>query len=226
MNIMIIDTETANTIDQPLPYDIGYSIFNNETGEILVERSFGVAEIFLDKEMMSSAYFAEKVPNYWDELREGKRVMKGIFNIRKQIREDMNKFNCHKVGAYNMGFDKRATKNDICYLSSSFFRWFFPYNTDFFCIWNMACSSILDTKEYTDFAKENGFISPSGNIQTSAEVVYRYIANNVTFEESHTGLEDVRIEREIYLRIIESGMEYDDKIYSCCWRKIQHWMKQ
>jgi len=223
--VMIIDTETANTVEQPLPYDIGYSIFDDETGEILIERSFIVAEIFFDKDLMSSAYFAEKIPNYWKEIKCGSRTVKGIYNIRKTLWQDMKRFNCYKVGAYNMGFDNRATKNDIRYISSSFTRWFFPSKTTFFCIWHMACSSILDTKEYADFAIDNNFISDSGNIQTSAEVVYKYLTNNVEFIESHTGLEDVRIERDIYMNVIQSGLSYKTNPYSCCWRLVQHWVK-
>ena len=111
MNVLVIDTETANSVEQPLPYDVGYAIVDTETGEILTEKSFVVAEIFLDKELMKDAYFAEKIPMYWDDLKAGKRIMKSIFNIRKTIKSDMNHYNVSKVGAYNMGFDNRATRN-------------------------------------------------------------------------------------------------------------------
>ena len=141
MNVMIIDTETANGLDCPLPYDIGYKILNVDTKETLINRSFVIAEIFLDKELMASAYYAEKVPKYWKDIKCGRRLLKSLFNVRKQIFADMKNYNVTKVGGYNMGFDKRATNNDIRFCSGSFFRWFFPYNTEFFDIWNMACSS-------------------------------------------------------------------------------------
>ena len=117
MNVLVIDTETANSVEQPMPYDVGYAIVNIKTGKILVERSFIVAEIFLDKELMSGAYFAEKIPQYWEDFKKGTRIMKSITNIRKAIRQDMKEFKVTKVGAYNMGFDNRATKNDIRYIS-------------------------------------------------------------------------------------------------------------
>ena len=66
---LVIDTETANSIGQPLPYDIGYAVCDR-FGHIVLERSFVVAEIFLDhKEMMKSAYFAEKIPHYWEDIK-------------------------------------------------------------------------------------------------------------------------------------------------------------
>lgn len=226
MNVLVIDTETANSVEQPLPYDVGYAIVNIETGEILTEKSFVVAEIFLDKKLMSGAYFAEKIPQYWDDLKAGKRVMKSICNIRKEIRADMKKYNVNKVGAYNMGFDNRATRNDIRYISGSLIKWFFPYNTEFFCIWNMACTSILSTESYILFALENGFVSEHNNIQTSAEVAYKFLKNEVDFLESHTGLEDVKIEIEIMLAVLRSGLEYKDNIYSACWQIAQRKRKE
>ena len=226
MNVLVIDTETANSVEQPLPYDVGYAIVNTETGKTLIEKSFVVAEIFFDKELMKGAYYAEKVPQYWDDLKAGTRIMKTICNIRKEIKADMKKYNVTKVGAYNMGFDNRATRNDVRYISGSMIKWFFPFGTEFFCIWNMACTSILNTENYVRFALENGFVSEHDNIQTSAEVAYRYITNETTFVESHTGLEDVRIEIEIMLAVLRSEMEYNDRIYSACWRTVQRKRKE
>ena len=82
---LVIDTETTNTIEQPLCYDIGYAICDRK-GNIYEERSNVVAEMFIDhKVLMISAYYAEKLPQYWEDLKNGKREMKSIFNIRKQI---------------------------------------------------------------------------------------------------------------------------------------------
>lgn len=226
MNVLVIDTETANSIEQPLPYDVGYAIVDTETGEILIEKSFVVAEIFLDKELMKGAYYAEKIPHYWDDLKAGTRIMKTICNIRKEIKADMEKYNVTKVGAYNMGFDNRATRNDVRYISGSMIKWFFPFGTEFFCIWNMACTSILNTENYVRFALENGFVSEHDNIQTSAEIAYRYITNETTFIESHTGLEDAKIEIEIMLAVLRSEMEYSDKIHSACWQTVQRKRKE
>ena len=228
MNVVVSDTETANSVEQPLPYDVGYAIVDTETGEILTEKSFVVAEIFLDKELMKDAYFAEKIPMYWDELKTGKRIMKSIFNIRKTIKSDMNFYNVSKVGAYNMGFDNRATRNDIRYLSGSLIKWFFPYSTEFFCIWHMACTSgLLNSVNYVNYATIHGFISDAGNIQTSAECAYRYLKNDPIFAESHTGLEDVKIEVEILINCLKMANEnMKCNSYSACWRNVQKIAKQ
>ena len=223
---LVIDTETANTIEQPLPYDIGYAICDRY-GNIAVERSFVVAEIFLDhKEMMKSAYFAEKIPHYWEDIKNGTREIKSIFNIRKQIKEDMKKYRIKKVGAYNMAFDKRALNNVVRYCSKSLIRWFFPFGTEFFCIWSMACQVLLNSTSYIKFALQNGLESETGNIQTSAEACYKFLTNSVDFTEEHTGLEDVRIEIDIMAKCFSTHKKMDKNINTSCWRLPQRKRKE
>lgn len=218
---MILDTETANSLEQPLPYDLGYIIFDDKTGRIVCARSFVIADIFLDKEMMDSAYYAEKRPKYWEDIKAGKRILKRFWNIRKIFNEDIKKWNVKEVGAYNMAFDRRAMNTEIRYLSSSFLRFLLPYGIKCFCIWNMACSTICQTPEYIQFIIENNLLTAKGNIPTSAEMVYRFLQNDIEFQESHTGLEDVRIEKEIYIAVKLSGMEYEDMPKCNCWQKVR-----
>lgn len=223
---LVIDTETCNTIEQPLPYDIGYAICDRY-GNIVVERSFMVAEIFIDhKDLMKSAYFAEKIPQYWEDLKNGKRELKSIYNIRKQIHADMKNYKVKKVGAYNMGFDKRALNNDIRYCSKSFFRWFFPFGTEYFCIWNMACQVLLNSASYVKFALQNGLVSDKDNILTNAECCYQFLTKNLDFKEEHTGLEDVRIEVDILAKCYSTHKKMDKSINSACWRLPQRKRKE
>lgn len=223
---LVIDTETTNTIEQPLCYDIGYAICDRQ-GNIYKEESFVVAEIFCDhKEMMKSSYYAEKLPQYWEDLKSGKRTLKSIFKIRKQILDDIKKYGIRKVGAYNMNFDKKALNNTIRYCSKSFIRWFFPFGIDYFCIWNMACQTLLNTTSYVRFAMQNGLESEKGNLLTSAESCYKFITKSIDFVESHTGLEDVKIEIEIMAKCFETHKKMDKKPYSACWRLPQRKKKE
>lgn len=223
---LVIDTETCNTVEQPLPYDIGYAICDR-MGNIEIERSFVVAETFLDmKDTMKSAYFAKKIPQYWEDIKNGIREIKSIYKIRKQVAEDMKTYGVKKVGAYNMGFDKRALNNVMRYTTKSFCRWFFPFGTEFFCIWSMACQTLLNTTSYIKFALENGLESDKGNILTSAESCYQWLKNNIEFAENHTGLEDVRIEIEIMAKCFATHKAMDKKINSACWKIPQRKRKE
>ena len=223
---LVVDTETCNSIEQPLPYDIGYAICDRH-GEVYLKRSFVVAEIFLDlKETMKSAYYAEKIPTYWEDIKNGKRELKTFFNIKKTVYDDMKKYNIKKVGAYNMAFDKRALNNLVRYVTKSRFRWFFPFGTEFFCIWNMACTTILNTKTYIDFAVKNGLVSNADNVLTSAESAYKFLTNEVDFTESHTGLEDVEIEVAIMASCYRTHKKLDKTINTSCWRLPQRKRKE
>lgn len=225
--VMVLDTETANSVEQPIPYDFGWCVLDTETGEIVRKYSYVCAEIFLDKELMKEAYFAEKIPMYWEDIQTGKRQLKKLLNIRKELWNCLKTYDIKQICAYNMGFDKRASHNDVRFVTGSKIRWFFPYNVEFVCIWHMACTSFLNTSEYINFATTHGFVSEAGNIQTSAENAYRYLINDPSFEESHTGLEDVEIEAVILMNCLKVGdenMKYQP--YSACWQNVQRKRKE
>ena len=223
---LVIDTETCNTVEQPLPYDIGYAICDR-MGNIEIERSFVVAETFLDmKDTMKSAYFAEKIPQYWEDIKNGIREIKSIYKIRKQVAEDMKTYGVKKVGAYNMGFDKRALNNVMRYTTKSFCRWFFPFGTEFFCIWNLATQTLLQQKTFFKMAEKNGWFSEKGNLLTNAEVTYNYIKKMSDFKEEHKGLEDVRIEIEIMAHCFRQHKKMNTNINTSCWRLVQKAYKE
>jgi hypothetical protein len=223
---LVLDSETLNSIEQPLCYDIGYAICDRQ-GKIYEERSFVVAETFLDmQDVMQSAYYANKIPEYWEDIKSGKRQVKGIWSIRKQLIADMDKYNISSVYAYNMAFDKRALNNTIRYVSKSWRRWFFPFGTEFHCIWNCACELLLARKTYIDFAIKNGLESEKGNLLSSAEACYKYITKKLDFEEEHKGLEDVRIEIAILTECFRQHKKMDTKINTSCWRKVQKKRKE
>lgn len=223
---LVIDTETCNTVEQPLPYDIGFAICDR-MGNIAEERSYVVAETFLDmKDTMKSAYFAEKIPQYWEDIKNGIREIKSIYKIRKEVKDLMNKYNVKKVGAYNMGFDKRALNNVMRYTTKSFCRWFFPFGTEFFCIWHLATQTLLQQKTFFKMAEKNDWFSEKGNLLTNAEITYNYIKKMSDFKEEHKGLEDVRIEIEIMAHCFRQHKKMNTNINTSCWRLVQKAYKE
>ena len=218
---IVLDTETCNSVDEPIPYDIGWAVCDRD-GKIYEKRSFLVAEVFLDMaDVMSSAYYANKIPAYWEDVKNNKRFIKSMWNIRKQMLSDIKTYKIKKIGAYNMAFDKKALNNLMRYISKSWCRWWFPFGIEYFCIWNMACSTLLNKRTYATFAYKNGLVSEAKNIQSSAECAYKYITGNIDFAESHTGLEDVEIEVDIMAKCFSRHKKMDKNIDRFCWRKVQ-----
>ena len=64
----------------------------------------------------------------------------------------------------------------------------------------MAQDTICKQKTYIKWCKDNGFTMKNGRPRATAEILYRYITMDLDFIESHTGLEDVLIEKDIFCK--------------------------
>lgn len=228
---LALDTETTNGLDQPLVYDIGGAIVDKQ-GRVYEHFSFVIRDIFVhERELMQTAYYAEKIPEYAADIREGKREMVNFMFARRFILNLMEKYNVKDVAAYNAHFDRNALNTTIRWLTKSRVRYFFPYGTNFVCIWNMACQTVCQRKTYRQFCEEYQLFSGNGhgtnkkarNISTSAENVYRYLILNPEYQEEHKGLDDVLIETEIMKRCFSShkAMPYGKGIRRNCWMDVK-----
>ena len=224
---LVVDVETANSTEQALTYDIGFAVCDKQ-GRVYESRSYAVSDIFFDEkkiygnyDLMNTAYYSNKLPQYYDGMRSGAWKVSPLLIIRNEIHQLMKEYNISVVCAYNCNFDKNALNNTIRYISKSALRWFFPYGTEFYCIWNMACQTICKQKGYQRFCLENGFYSASNNMKTSAETVWAYLTQAPDFEEKHTGLEDVKIEVEIMAHCFRQHKSMDRGINRLCWRLPQ-----
>jgi len=197
MYYLMVDTETANTLDDPFVYDFGFAVID-ENGETYETHSFVNADIFLDKDLMTTAYFKEKVPHYWDEIKSGKRELRRLFTIRKVLRETMKKYGIDTLVAHNIPFDKRAVNTTLRYETSSRFRYFFPFGTKFYDTLAAARQYFGKDENYRRFCHENEYLTSRNGLRFTAEILYRYLTNNNDFQESHTGLEDCLIEKLIF----------------------------
>lgn len=208
-----IDTETANSytnedgkveLKDSLCYDIGWAIIDKK-GKVYKTRSFVVAEIFLDKELMTSAYFAEKIPQYWEDIKTGKRKLKTLKNIHWIFKQDCKKYSPKAIFAHNAYFDYNALNNTLRFITGSRNRYFYPYGIELWDTLKMARDAIGKTEKYSDYCQKNGYLTCHKHPQNrlTAEILWRYISNNPDFEESHTGLEDVEIEKEIFVECLK-----------------------
>lgn len=199
MNYIVFDCETANTLDDPIMYDCGWSVVNAETGITLLERSFVVYEVFCGmKDLMKCAYFADKIPQYLKDIADGKRDLRRLYTIRRTLKEDADFFGVTDFYAHNAHFDYTASLATMRYTTSSFCRYFFPYGAVIKDSLKMSREIFGKNEDYVAFCRENGFVRANGKTpRFTAEVLFKYLSKNLDFEESHTGLEDTQIERVI-----------------------------
>lgn len=216
---LMVDTETTNDLEFPIVYDVGLAVVN-EKGEIYETHSFVVAETFLYKELMEIAYFSEKIPQYWEDIKKGARILTSFYNIKREVRKIFQKYEIKAVVAHNMGFDYRALNLTERYLTSSKYRYFFPYGTKFWDTYKMSYEVFFWNDDYCHFCTENHFNRCGGKRchytlqpKLTAEVLYRYISGNIEFQESHTGLEDVMIEKEILAKCFAEKPEINGALW-------------
>lgn len=197
MLFCILDTETTNDIDCPFVYDFGFSIID-ENGKAYASYSYVNADIFCDAELMSTAFFAEKIPQYWHDITQGYRVLKSFRNIEKTFRRVLREWNVKTVVAHNARFDYKALNNTKRYQTTSKYRYFFPFGIKVIDTLKLARITLGNNEEYRDFCVRNNYVTKRNENRYTAEIIYRFLTNDNDFEEEHTGLADCMIEKEIF----------------------------
>lgn len=201
--IIVIDTETANTLENcdmsdVLVYDIGWAICD-KNGNIYETASYVNSDIFYhEKDLMDSAYYAAKIPQYLTEIAEGKRKVANIWEIRAAMLSAIERHGVQYAAAYNARFDANALNRTISYISKSFLRYFYPFGKiEWLDIMKMAQDAVVNSRLYATWATDRGFLQKNGKPRKTAEMLYQYMSGEENFSEEHTGLADVLIEVQI-----------------------------
>lgn len=216
---MVLDTETANGIlvddkldlSQSLVYDIGFTVIDR-AGKIYEKKSLAIREIFCGMaDLMKSAYYAAKIPSYWEDIKQGKREIVNFLYARKIVLDTMKKYNIQTVSAHNARFDVNSLNNTIRYITKSEKRYFFPYGTEIFDTLKGAKNTICKQSGYIQFCKREGYMTKHKipRVRATAEILYKYLTGNYNFEEEHQGLDDCLIEGVILTQFFKQHKKLD-----------------
>lgn len=218
---IMIDTETANTHDiegsldmsDVLPYDIGFAVIDSH-GRVYEKFSFVNSDIFYhEAELMKSAYYAKKIPQYLNDILNGDREVATTYEIRKALVDKINEYDCKFICAHNARFDCRALNNIQRWTTKSKYRYFIPFGIEWWDTLKMARDVLGTMPTYRRFCEENNYITKNGQLRFTAEIIYRYISKNNDFVESHTGLEDVEIEAQILAYCVRQHKKMNKKLF-------------
>ena len=206
MKYIILDTETANDLDCPLVYDVGLAVID-ETGKVYASYSYVNADIFCDSEIMSTAFFAEKIPQYWEDIKSGKRILKSFRSIERTFRRVCADWGVTAFVAHNVRFDYNALNNTKRYITTSRSRFFFPFGAKFVDTLKLSRNVFANDDDYREFCVSNEYVTKRNENRYTAEIIYRFLTSDNNFEEEHTGLADCMIEKEIlrYCLVTESA---------------------
>lgn len=222
--ILVVDTETANTIEtregqldmsNVLVYDCGWQVVDTH-GTVYAQASYVNSDIFHhEKELMQSAYYAKKIPQYEKDIEEGRRVVATTFEIRQAMLAHIEEFNIKDIAAHNARFDLNALNGTQRYVTKSKFRYWFPYGTRILDTMKMAESVICKMPTYKKFCEQYGYLTNTGRPRKTAEILWRFISKNPDFKEAHTGLEDVEIEAQIMTYCFRQHKPMEKELFTC-----------
>ena len=204
MNVMVFDTETAPIVrtDGVQPnlmrvYDLGWVIMDTRCGDILAEGNVAIMDTFKRPDVMGNAYYAAKLPGYYQRMTSGTLAQVTLKDARAMVRDVCREFEVRQAWAYNVRFDYVALNATINDYSGGFVSCFMPYGVELMDIMSAATQGPLASKKYADWCKANGLVTKNGRPRATAEAAYRYLMDAPEFVESHTALDDSRIEARI-----------------------------
>lgn len=209
---MVFDTETCNTpkIDGQLDtsagqvYDFGFQIVDNE-GNVYEEHSYVNEDVFFDlPEAMQESFFADKIPQYLEGLRKGYHQMVSTWDLYRIVRKMVEKYDIKAFIAHNARFDVAVLNATLRYQTKSVRRYFFPYGIPIWDTMKMANDTICKLSSYKQFCEVNGYMTKHKipQVRKTAEILWRFLQQDNDFEEKHTGLEDVKIEAQIFAECV------------------------
>lgn len=196
MNYLIFDTETIS-LNKSFIYNLGYVIISDQ-GEVLAMRDFVIRQIYDNKPLFATAYYANKRPLYVSKMK-GKKARKVSWGDACRIMaRDIKEYGIAEAWAYNASFDEKAF-----YFNHLFFRnKVRPLDRVQVRDIMDEIDPIVSTSEYSEFCKANGFMTAHKvpRPRKTAESVYAFITNNPHYIEEHTALEDSKIEAAILFK--------------------------
>ena len=148
MNVMVIDGETCETqrdergqldTSSGQVYDLGGQVINVESGSILDKFNLVNEDVFFGMpKSMNEAYYAEKIPQYLEEMRMGKRQIVDTWKMWKTVAELCQKHHVEAIVAHNAWFDVKTLNATIRYQTKS----------------DLVCRAIMDKEGITEDSEE------------------------------------------------------------------------
>lgn len=209
---IVIDTETANSIDDPIVYDIGFAVVDR-TGKVYETHSYAIADVILDNEMMSTAYYVEKLPQYWEEIKNRKRLLCRFKTVKMIFADVCKQYDIKAIVAHNARFDYRSLNLTQRYITSSKYRYFFPYGIKIWDTLKMSREVLKENEDYAQFCEDNDYITKNNQKRFTAEILYRFITGDNEFIEKHKGLDDVLIEKDIFAYCLNKNPEINGALW-------------
>ena len=204
---LLLDTETIG-LEKPFVYDLSFIVIRYDEKEKIYKEvskhAFVIKQIYNNKPLFNTAYYANKRPIYTSKLRGKKAKQKHFGHTLRLIKSIMKQYDIKRVYAYNSDFDRGAIA-----FTSKFFGTQNPFDKiTFYDLQGIANKYIHTVKRYQEYCKENNLLTPKRFYKGTAETTYQYIMGKPDFVESHVGIEDCEIELRILNNSLYRGYDF------------------
>ena len=212
---LVVDIETTKPKakgEKGFIFDISFGVFSRKDGVL------GKIGYIVKENESKTPWYEDRLTKYRNYLASGKYQVKGFAEIVAIMKKIIDKYQVEYVTAYNLKFDKDDYIERVCKelgIESPF------KNLKAFDIWQGAAETLGQRKSYKNFTDTNGFVHPTGNRMSGAEIMYRYMTNQPDFVEEHTGLADIEIEMELLDRILRQKKKMSKTYGKGAWRLVQ-----
>ena len=78
----------------------------------------------------------------------------------------------------------------------------------------MSRAILKNNDEYGEFCYNNNYLTKRMCKRYTAEIIFRFLTGDNDFEESHTGLEDVMIEKDIFTYCLNIQPDIDGALWA------------
>ena len=196
-NVLGIDTETIMDLENAMPFDIGYIVYDNQNDKILNNGTCLIRKFVNNKYVMLSSWSANKYQLHYKPMLATKQknvYVSSVKAIAQRFENIIKKYNIKYMFAHNGQFDYVALNRlfEDNGIESPFKK------LDIIDTMMLSYSTITKTKEYQDFCINTKNITDGGRVKTTAESITKFLLQDTDFMENHTGLEDIKIELEIF----------------------------
>lgn len=208
-NVLVFDTETIG-LNKPYCYDIGYIILTPD-GKVLAEKEFIIEQIWNNRPLFDSAYYAKKRPIYTRRMRGKKAELVKYGHAMSRLIYDIKRYNVGSAYAFNSAFDEKVIDfNSDYYHCRNCFDTIPIYDIRGYAIKFLAdgnykryCRNHRDVKSADGSEK---FFTENGNYASTAESFYCYLNSaNGELNEEHTALTDSIWEAGILMECLKRG---------------------
>lgn len=166
--ICIVDCETVGQPFHNQAREIG-TLMVDKKGVVYDAREWAVQEVFLPS--------------------KNSRKLEPVSAqaIQEEMKEMLERYNCKTLAGYNARYDRIALQNiGIDFVTAEWWD-----------IHRMTKSVIVPRKTYQRFCVKHGYLTKTGQPKSTAEIVGKYLKQNVGYVQSHNGLPDCELESQI-----------------------------